>query len=102
MAERSRALPCPAYLLCAGQREQQVQGRLGEVQVLLEAQAHLQCSEEGGQDGQPPGHLQPRVTVLIHVTQLLGQVQAQHTHLPRPGQRGEKGGDSRGAQGVEK
>lgn len=74
-----------AYLLGAGQREEQVQRRLGEVQVLLHAKAHLQGGEEGWQDGEPAGHLQPRVPVLIHLTQLLGQVQAQDTDLLGPG-----------------
>ena len=46
-----------AYLLGAGQREEQVQRRLGEVQVLLHAKAHLQGGEEGRQDGEPAGHL---------------------------------------------
>ena len=62
-----------------------MQRRLGEVQVLLHAQAHLQGGEEGRQDGEPAGHLQPRVPVLIHLTQLLGQVQAQDTDLLGPG-----------------
>lgn len=46
-----------AYLLGAGQCEEQVQRRLGEVQVLLHAKAHLQGGEEGRQDGEPAGHL---------------------------------------------
>ena len=50
----SRSSAC-AYLLGAGQREEQVQRRLGEVQVLLHAQAHLQGGEEGRQDGEPAG-----------------------------------------------
>lgn len=87
-----------AYLLGAGQREEQVQRRLSEVQVLLHTKAHLQGGEEGRQDGEPAGHLQPRVPVLIHLTQLLGQVQAQDTDLLGPGGRdGEReGGGARG------
>lgn len=82
----SPATPLPAtYLLGAGQGEEQVQCCLGEVQVLLHAKAHLQGGEEGRQDGEPAGHLQPRVPVLIHLTQLLGQVQAQDTDLLGPG-----------------
>lgn len=73
-----------AYLLGASQGEEQMQRCLGEVQVLLQAKAHLQGGEEGRQDREPAGHLQPRVTVLIHLTQLLGQVQAQDTHLLGP------------------
>lgn len=75
------------------------------MQVLLHAKAHLQSGEEGWQDGEPASHLEPRVTVLVHLTQLLGQVQAQDTHLlgPRGKDRQEgrkqcKGGDEGGGQ----
>lgn len=72
------------YLLSASQGEEQVQRCLGEMQVLLHAKAHLQRGEEGRQDGEPAGHLQPRVTILIHLAQLLCQVKAQDTHLLGP------------------
>lgn len=72
------------YLLGASQGEEQVQCCLGEMQVLLHAKAHLQGGKESWQDGQPAGHLQPGVTLLIYLTQLLGQVQAQDTHLLGP------------------
>lgn len=48
-----------AYLLGASQGEEQVQRCLGEMQVLLHAQAHLQGGKESWQDGEPAGHLQP-------------------------------------------
>ena len=86
------ALGLASYLLGASQGEEQVQRSLGEVQVLLHAKAHLQGGEEGRQDGEPSGHLQPRVTVLIHLAELLGQVQAQDTHLLEPRDKDEQKG----------
>lgn len=69
------------HLRCAGQDEQQVEGRLGEVKVAFGSQAELHCAEDGGEHRDLLHHGDPVLTVLIGSTQFLGQVQRQNTHL---------------------
>lgn len=69
------------HLWRSGQREQQVQRGLGEVEVLLGSQAELHGAEHRGQDGDPPHHRHPVLAVLVGAAQLLGQVQGEHAHL---------------------
>lgn len=70
-----------SYLLGASQGEEQVQCSLSKMKVLLHAEAHLQGGQQRGKNGEPSGHLQPRVPILIHLTELLSQMQSQDTHL---------------------
>ena len=59
------------YLRGAGQCEQQVECRLGEVQVVFGPQAELDGAEHGGQNGNLPHHRDPVLAVLVGAAQLL-------------------------------
>lgn len=69
------------HLWRSGQREQQVQRGLGEVEVLFGSQAELDGAEHRGQDRDPPHHRHPVLPVLVRAAQLLSQMQCEHTHL---------------------
>lgn len=69
------------HLWRSGQREQQVQRGLGEVEVLFGSQTELDGAEHRGQDRHPPHHRHPVLPVLVGAAQLLSQVECEHTHL---------------------
>lgn len=86
---REKNVSC-VYLRRAGQSEQQVKRRLGEVEVVFGPQADLDGAEHRGEDWNLPHHRDPVLPVLIGATQLLRQVQSQHAHLIKQRQQEER------------
>lgn len=58
------------------------------MKVLFNSQADLQRSKDGRKHRDFPSNLQPVVSIFIHFTELLSQVQTQNTHLQRQGKVG--------------